>query len=52
MDMDCNDEHETDRTEMTDGHKTGDSTASSSGRRARRKSHVIMPPLVLDIEDE
>jgi hypothetical protein len=48
MDMDNDNEHETDDA---DGHETGDSTASSSGRRARRKSHTIMPPVVLDSED-
>jgi hypothetical protein len=57
MDMDNNDndsEHETETegAEMTDGHETTDSIASGSGRRSRRKSHVIMPPLVLDSVDE
>jgi hypothetical protein len=51
MDMDDDDEHETDGTETTDGHKTGDSTTSGSGCRARRKSHAVMPPLVSDSED-
>jgi hypothetical protein len=51
MDMDNNDEHKTDDTEMTDGHETGDSIASGSGHRARKKSHVVMPPLILDSED-
>jgi hypothetical protein len=45
------DEHETDDVEMTDEHETGDSTASGTRCKARRKSHVIMPPLVLDSED-
>jgi hypothetical protein len=36
---------------MTDGHETGDSIASGSGHRARKKSHVIMPPLIPDSED-
>jgi hypothetical protein len=46
-------EHETenDGAEATDGHETSDSTASGSGRRSRRRSHAIMPPLVLDSED-
>jgi hypothetical protein len=56
MDMDNNDnddEHktETDGAEVTDGHGTGDSTASGSRHRSRRKSHAIMPPLVPDSED-
>jgi hypothetical protein len=55
MDMDNNDddehENETDGAEMIDGHETGDSTASGSGRMSRRKSHTIMPPLVPDSED-
>jgi hypothetical protein len=56
MDMDNNDndgqhETETDGVEMTDGHETGDSIASGSRRRSRWKSHVVMPPLVLDSED-
>jgi hypothetical protein len=54
MDMDNNDgehEAENDRVEATDGHKTGDSTVSGCGRRFRRRSHVVMPPLVLDSED-
>jgi hypothetical protein len=54
MDMDNDDDdHETanDRAEVTDGHETGDSTASGSGRRCRMRSHAIMPPLVLDSED-
>jgi hypothetical protein len=55
MDMDNNDdgehENETDGAEMIDGHETGDSTMSGSGRTSRRKSHTIMPPLVLDSED-
>jgi hypothetical protein len=53
MDIDNNDndgEHETeiDVAEMTDRHETGDSTASGSRCRSRRKSHAIMPPLVPD----
>jgi hypothetical protein len=55
MDMDNdNGEHETEtnRAEATDGHETSDSIASGSGRRSRRRSHAIMPPLVLDSEDE
>jgi hypothetical protein len=51
MDMDNdNGEHETenDGAETTDEHKSGDGTASSSGCRSRRRSHAIMPPLVLD----
>jgi hypothetical protein len=54
MDMDNdNDEHETknDRKEVTDGHETGDSTASGSGHRSRRRSHAVMPPLVSGNED-
>jgi hypothetical protein len=50
-DNDCEHKTEADRAEMTDGHETGDSTASGSGRRSRRKSNAIMPPLVLDSED-
>jgi hypothetical protein len=52
MDMNDNDEHGTDDMEMTNGHETGDSIASSSGRKARRKSHAVMPLLVSDSEDE
>jgi hypothetical protein len=46
-------EHETenDGAETTDGHETGDGIASGSGHRSRRRSHVIMPPLVSDSED-
>ncbi len=61
MDMDNNNnnnnnnngehETETDGVEMTDGHETGDSIASRSRRRFRRKSHDVMPPLVLNSED-
>jgi hypothetical protein len=56
MDMDNNDndsehETETDGAEMTDGHETDDSTTSGSGRKSRRKSHIVMPPLVPDSED-
>jgi hypothetical protein len=54
MDMDNNDgehEAETNGAEMTDGHETGDSTVSGSGRRSRRKTHTVMPPLVLDSTD-
>jgi hypothetical protein len=32
-------------------HETGDGTASGSGRRSRRRSHIVMPPLVPDSED-
>jgi hypothetical protein len=57
MDMDNNDndgehETETDGAEMADGHETSDSTTSDSGHMSRRKSHTVMPPLVLDSEDE
>jgi hypothetical protein len=54
MDMDNDDdEHETenDGVEAIDGHEIGDSTLSGSGHRSRRRSHVVMPPLVLDSED-
>jgi hypothetical protein len=51
MDMGDDGEHETDDMEMTGGHETGDLTASGSGHKATRKSHIIMPPLVLDSED-
>jgi hypothetical protein len=54
MNMDNDDdEHETenDGAVVTDGHETGDSTMSGSGRRSRRRSHDVMPPLVLDSED-
>jgi hypothetical protein len=51
MDRDDDDEHETDGAEMTDGHKTSDSTTLGSKRRARRKNHAVMPPLGLDSED-
>jgi hypothetical protein len=56
MDMDDDDdedEHktETNGAETTDGHETGDSTVLDSGRRSRRKSHVVMPPLVPYSED-
>jgi hypothetical protein len=54
MDMDNDDdEHETENNiaEVTDGHKTNDSTALGSGHRSRRRSHTIMPPVVLDSED-
>jgi hypothetical protein len=51
MDMDGDDEHETDGAGMTDGHETGNSTMVGSRRKARRKSHTIMPPLVLDSND-
>jgi hypothetical protein len=52
MDNDNDDgEHETktDEAEATDGHKIGDSIGS--GRRYRRRSHAVMPPMVLDSED-
>jgi hypothetical protein len=56
MDMDDDDddsehETETDRAKMIDVHETGDLIVSGSGRRSRRKSHAIMPPLVSDSED-
>jgi hypothetical protein len=54
MDMDNDDvEHETenDGAETTDGHETGDRIASGSGHRSRRRSHIVMPPLVPDSED-
>jgi hypothetical protein len=54
IDMDNNDgehETETDGAEATDGHETGDSIALDSGRRSRRRSHNVMPPLVPDSED-
>jgi hypothetical protein len=51
MDMDDNDEHKIDDVETTDRHETGDSIASGSGHGARRKSHVIMPPLAPNTED-
>jgi hypothetical protein len=48
-DMDDDDEHETENNgaKATDGHETADSIALGSSRR----SHAIMPPLVLDSED-
>jgi hypothetical protein len=49
--MDMDDDDETDGAEMTDRHETGDSTTLESGRRARRKSHAVVPLLVLDSED-
>jgi hypothetical protein len=52
MDMDNDDEPETDGAETTGRHKIGDSTASGSGCRASRKSHIVMPPLVPDSEDQ
>jgi hypothetical protein len=54
MDMDNDDgeqETETDGAGMTDIHETADGTAPSSGRRSRRRSHAVMPPLVSDSED-
>jgi hypothetical protein len=54
MDMDNDDdEHETenDGAEVIDGHETGDSIASGSERRSRRRSHTVMPPLVPDSDD-
>jgi hypothetical protein len=56
MDMDDDDddsehETETDRAKMIDVPETGDLIVSGSGRRSRRKSHAIMPPLVSDSED-
>jgi hypothetical protein len=44
-------ETETDGAEATDRHKTGDSTASVSGCRSRRRSHAVMRTLALDTED-
>jgi hypothetical protein len=32
-------------------HETGDGTASGSRHKSRRRSHIVMPPLVLDSED-
>jgi hypothetical protein len=54
MDMDNDNEDgeheaETDGAKVTDRHKTGES--SGSGHRYRRRSHVVMPPLVSDSED-
>jgi hypothetical protein len=54
IDMDNDDgEHETknDGAEVTDGHETGDGTILGYGRRSRRRSHAVMPPLVPDSED-
>jgi hypothetical protein len=54
MDMDNDDvEHEieNDGAETTDRHETSDGTTSGSGHRSRRRSHIVMPPLVLDSED-
>jgi hypothetical protein len=54
MDNDNNDdehETETDGVEVTDEHATDTSTVSGSECRSRRRSHTIMPPLVLDSED-
>jgi hypothetical protein len=54
MDMgNDNGEHETktDGAEVTDRHETSNSTASGSGRSSKRRSHAVMPPLVLDSED-
>jgi hypothetical protein len=54
MDMDNdNGEHETktDEAEMTDRHETANGTVPGSGRRFRRRSHAVMPPLVPDSED-
>jgi hypothetical protein len=55
IDMDNDDrEHETenDTTKVTDRHETGDGTPSCSGRGSIRRSHVVMPQLVLDSDDE
>jgi hypothetical protein len=54
MDMNNDDgEHETKNNgaETIDGHETSDRIASGSRRRSRRRSHAVMPPLVLDSED-
>jgi hypothetical protein len=54
MDNDNDDgehETETDGAEVTDGHETGDLTASGSWCNSRRRSHTVMPPLVLDSKD-
>jgi hypothetical protein len=54
MDMDNNNsEHEAEKdgAEATDGHETGDSTTSGCGHRSRRRSHTVMPSLLLDRED-
>jgi hypothetical protein len=51
MDMDGDNEHDTNGAEMIDEHETGDSIASGSGCGARRKSDTIMPPLVMDSKD-
>jgi hypothetical protein len=40
-----------DKDNDDDEHETCDGTASGSGRRSRRRSHIIMPPLVPDSED-
>jgi hypothetical protein len=51
MDMDNND-NDIEHKNETDEHETGDSTASGSRCRSMRKSHAVMPPLVLDSDDE
>jgi hypothetical protein len=54
MDMDIDDNKhaiENGGAEVTDEHETGDSTASGSGHRSRRRSHAAMPSLVSDSED-
>jgi hypothetical protein len=54
MDMDNDDNKhaiENGGAEVTDEHETGDSTASGSGHRSRRRSHAAMPPLVSDSGD-
>jgi hypothetical protein len=40
----------TDGAEATDGHETGELTASGSGRKSGRRSHVVMPSLTPDRE--
>jgi hypothetical protein len=39
-------EIENDGAKATDGHETGDETTSGSGRKSRRRSHTVMPPLL------
>jgi hypothetical protein len=51
--MDCDDDDgEHIQEEATDGGEaTDEGGASGSGRRSRRRSHAVMPPLVPDSED-
>jgi hypothetical protein len=52
MDMDDDvQENETSGAETIEGHETSDSIVLGSGRRSRRKSHTVMPRLVLDSKD-